>query len=109
MLGLFLIYFIGKAFYDLAGLNNKNKWGFAVLGVVSYYGGTAIGGVIIALLAEFQIFFDSVDDIPDMLLNLLALPFGVLICWLTYRYLQNTWSRAADAKNSEVLDGDLMQ
>jgi hypothetical protein len=35
MLGLILIYFVGKAFYDLAGLHGKSQWGFAILGIVS--------------------------------------------------------------------------
>ena len=34
MLGLLLIYFIGKYFYDLAAEFEKNKWLYAILGVV---------------------------------------------------------------------------
>ncbi len=44
MLGLFLLYFIGKIFYQLAEAHNKNKWVFAILGVIAYYAGTFLGG-----------------------------------------------------------------
>ncbi len=35
MIELVLIFFVGKAFYDLAGRHKKHQWGFAILG--SYY------------------------------------------------------------------------
>ena len=34
MLGLVLLYWIGKYFYKLAEEYDKSKWGFAILGLV---------------------------------------------------------------------------
>lgn len=108
MVGIILIYFVGKAFYDLAGLNNKSQWGFAILGVASYYGGSFLGGIILGVLSELGVF--SLEDIPETVLGIMALPVGVLTCWGTYAILKSQWSKAGEKVNSEdVLDGDLIK
>jgi len=38
MFGIILIYWVGKYFYQLAIEFNKSKWGYAVLGLATYYG-----------------------------------------------------------------------
>lgn len=50
MLGLVFIYFIGKYFYKLVEEFGKSKWGFVILGVVLYYGGVFLGGIILGFL-----------------------------------------------------------
>ncbi|TDN87659.1 hypothetical protein DET49_111107 [Salegentibacter sp. 24] len=37
MLGLLLLYWIGKYHYRLAGEYDKSQWGFTILGIVAYY------------------------------------------------------------------------
>ena len=37
MLGLLLIYWIGKKYYELATEHNRSPWGYAILGVFVYY------------------------------------------------------------------------
>lgn len=108
MVGLVLLYFVGKAFYDLAGLHNKSQWGFAILGVVSYYGGLFAGGIILAIASELAGW--SIDDLSDTALGFMALPLGVLTCWGTYVLLKSMWTKAAEKVNSDdVLDGDLLK
>jgi len=107
MIALVLLYFVGKAFYDLAGLHNKSQWGFAILGVVSYYAGIFFAGVVMAIISELGII--SLESTPEFVLNLAALPVGVLSCWGTYTILKNQWSRKTPKVNSEdVLDSDLI-
>ena len=107
MLGLVFIYFIGKLFYDLAGLNNKNQWGFAVLGVVAYYAGSFMGAFVIAVLSELGIF---PFEVSEMALNFIGIPFGALTCWGTYMLLKSQWSKsAAKVNRDEVLDGDFLK
>lgn len=89
MVGLLLLYFVGKAFYALSERHNRSKWGFAILGVGSYYLGTFIGGFVVAILYEV-VLEQSIDDMNDMLLGLMALPFGVLACWGFYKILEKT-------------------
>lgn len=108
MIGLILLYFVGKAFYDLAGRHNKSQWGFAILGVVSYYAGLFLGGFLLAIVAELG--YWSIEELSDTAIGFMALPLGVLTCWGTYMLLKNTWTKAAQKVNSEdVLDGDLLK
>lgn len=108
MIGLVLLYFVGKAFYDLAGLNNKNEWLYAILGVASYYAGLFIGGVLIAI--GYEAFIGSVDELDDILLSVMSLPVGVLACWGFYRLLKKRWEDKQDLSDSsgDVLDVHLI-
>ena len=102
MLGLILIYWIGKYFYNLADDYNKSKWGFTILGIVSYYGGILVSGFVIGILAE--IFSPGYfDDFNDTLFGLICLPLGGFICYLLYNYLEKTWSKE-DPRNNNSID-----
>lgn len=108
MLGIILIFFVGKYFYDLAGRYDRSEWGYAILGIASYYAGTFIVGIIIGVLGESAVIND-IDQIPSIVLTLLAIPGGALTSFLTYRYLENRWDRPREVgPNSELLDSDLI-
>lgn len=107
MLGFVFMDFIGKYFYELAQKAGKTKgliWLFAVLGVVSYYLGTFIGGIFIRV---FAILFDiNFTYYPSFALNLMAVPFGLLACWGFYMILKNAWNRKE--KDSFIKDDDIL-
>jgi hypothetical protein len=94
MLGLVLLYFAGKAFYDLAGKHGRHQWGYGILGVVSYYGGLFLGGILIAIVYELGM-DGSIDNVNDTLLGVMAIPIGVLVCWGFYKILESSWSKSA--------------
>jgi hypothetical protein len=104
MLGIILIYFIGKPFYDLALHHDKSRWGFAILGVVAYYVGTFVMGIILGILSP-----ETIETMNNLLLGLIALPLGLLFAWILYKFLENKWSKDSsnDDTDSSVLDGDL--
>ena len=106
--GLFLLYYIGKSFYELARDYHKSTWGFAILGVASYYFGTILGALLITLYVEL-LTESSIDDVSEIALNLMSIPFGLALCWGTYRLLKKSWSsvRVAPEPEDEVLDGSL--
>jgi hypothetical protein len=112
MIALVLLYFVGKAFYDLAGLYNKSQWGFGILGALSYYAGqflaAAIMGVVIAFVAPDKL--ESIGEgTGNIVMTLIAIPFGVLTCWGFYHLLKSQWSKKSDLSSSEdVLDGNLL-
>ena len=106
MLGLIFIYFVGKAFYDLAGKHGKSQWGFAILGVVSYYGGLMLGAFAIGIVVELNA-PGTIDDSNDTMFGLLAIPIGILCCWLTYTLLKKAWSKPKETIGT-TLDSDLM-
>ncbi|MEY3238430.1 MAG: hypothetical protein RI883_2531 [Bacteroidota bacterium] len=103
MLGLVLIYFIGKYFYQLAELYYKNKWVFAILGVITYYAGTIVFGFGLGLYAVMTE-NNSVLEINDVLIGLMALPFGLLSTWGLYAALKNNWMKKSRVISSELLD-----
>ena len=92
MLGLILLYWIGKYFYKLAEEYEKNKWAYAILGIVVYYGGTLSCGVLIGIIAEI-VSPGFIDATNETLLSIMMLPFGILGCYLLYKYLEKTWKK----------------
>ena len=107
MIGIVLMYFVGKSFYDLAGLHNRSQWGFAILGVASYYVGSFLGGLLLAVLSEFGLF--SLDGLSDISLGVMALPMAILSCWGFYTILKSQWRKKVEKVSSEqILDSDLV-
>ncbi len=104
MLGLLLIYFLGKKFYELAHEYNRSRWGFAILGVAAYYAGTFIAGVGFVLLGAYM---GAFSNLPDIVISLLSIPFGLLAAWLLYRMLERSWINAKESTDSDVLDQNL--
>ena len=93
-------------FYDLAELHHKNKWGYAILGVASYYIGTFIFGVVLAIFSEvFEL--GLFDGMNDWSLNMLALPFGLLASWGTYSFLKRDLKKRKKLFQDDILDDDL--
>jgi hypothetical protein len=103
MLGILFIYFIGKQFYDLAHEYNKNKWGYAILGVLLYYVGTILGGFIIGFSSYYMPEFFS--NINEFLLNFMIIPFGLFVTWLTYIFLKKNFIN--NSSNDNILDEGL--
>jgi len=98
MLGLLLIYFIGKRFHDLADDYDKSKWGFAIIGIVTYYAVSILLGVVLVVLEV-----DFIERMNDMVLGLLLAPFGILGCVLLHYFLDNKWSNEKP-KTDKMID-----
>jgi hypothetical protein len=110
MVALVFIYYIGKAFYDLALRHDKNNaWAYAILGVFSYYATLILG----ACLMVFALTFWSPETLVGMSENsvgLMGIPFGLLGCWGSYHYTQKRWENKYDpikSVNSNLLDENL--
>ena len=107
MLGILFVYFIGKAFYDLAGKYNRHQWGFGILGVVAYYAGSILGAMIVGFVGEYYS-EGFIDDVSDRALGAMGIPFGLLTCWLTYVLLRKSWLKPKEI-SKHTLDSDLIQ
>ena len=98
MLGLLLLYWIGKYFYKLAEEYDKSKWGFAILGVAVYYAGILLASFTTGII--LGIFYpESLENLNEMLLGLAMLPFGILSCYILYKILENVWKKAKLAED----------
>jgi uncharacterized membrane protein YdjX (TVP38/TMEM64 family) len=111
MLGLVLIYFLGKAFYDLAEKFQKNQWGYAILGIVVFYGFQIVIGLVAGVYMEINNpgFWDELDSGAEFALNLVGILFGGLAAFLFYNYLKKRWSaKPVQIKQSDILDDDFL-
>jgi hypothetical protein len=111
MLLLITLYFIGKTFYELAHEFDKGRWQYAIAGIVVFYLGQFLGGMLIGFGAVYAGY--EIDNINELALGLLALPFGGLAVWLLYRTLKKRWSGAnsltsKDAHNEQIIDDELI-
>lgn len=106
MLGLILIYFIGKSFYNLAGEHNRSEWGFAILGVVTYYAAMFLSQMAIAFIMVAN--GSYIEDINEVLLAFLGIPFGLLAWWGVYSLLKKQWSKNPIYSDAEILDDTLI-
>ena len=103
MVGLILLYFIGKYFYDLAIKHNKHKWGYAILGVVVNYAGAIVLGAVLFIILELGEWAD-IDSIDETSAGLMAMPFGLLTCWAIYALLKRNWSKRSANLSEDILD-----
>ncbi|WP_397446063.1 hypothetical protein [Polaribacter sp. R77954] len=101
MLSVILLYWIGKYFYKLADEYNKSKWGYGILGIVIFYAGFFLFGFGIIFIAEV-VSEGSTDIFSDTLLGFIMMPFGVLSCYVLYKYLEKTWNKNDPRKNNMI-------
>jgi len=92
MLGLFLLYFIGEKFYKLAALFDRNKWGYAILGIIAYYAGTFVFGVLFWIVVGLRGKM-PMETINSTVINIVAVTFGLFSCYGLYKLLQNHWDK----------------
>jgi len=104
MIGLFLIYSIGKYFADLAYDHDRKRWVFAILGVATYYAGTFIFGFLLGFILALTGNGYLLDEISDFVLSLILLPFGILSTWILYISLKKNWIKNPKSANDELLD-----
>ncbi|MCM8568558.1 hypothetical protein NE848_04160 [Gramella jeungdoensis] len=90
MLGLLLLYWIGKYYYQLAEKYNRNHWGFAILGIITYYFGVMLFGLIIGVIVEI-IAPGYIENMNDIALNFIIMPFGILSTYSLYKLIENRW------------------
>lgn len=103
MLGILLIYFIGKRFYDLAEEFKQNKWLYAILSVIIYYG---LGFLLLTLfiILDLLVFNWGFDWEKSFGMSLLMIPLGLLSVWLFYVFLENRWKKSVVIFNDEIQD-----
>lgn len=102
MLGLILIFFVGKYFYKLAQDYYKHRWLYAILGIVVYYAAGAVLGLIIGL-ADVLIGL-NIDWENAIGLNLLGIPFGIAADYGFYVLLKRKWEKEVVKPKDEIMD-----
>lgn len=104
MLGLLLIVFIGRWFSKLAFDYDRNRWAFAILGVVTYYAGTLIFGFLLGIIIAATGNIDFLTDTNTFLISLMAIPFGIGSCVALYYGLRSYWKKNPIVSQTDLLD-----
>ncbi len=81
---------------------NQNKWMYAILGIVAYYVGTFIGGIVLAIFDELFVFGINWEN--SFSLGLIALPFGIATSYLFYFLLRSKWQKSVTIVKDEIQD-----
>jgi phosphotransferase system glucose/maltose/N-acetylglucosamine-specific IIC component len=102
MLSIIILFAIGRYFYKLAEAYKQNKWIFAILGVISYYAGAFAGGIILGVLDEVLGLGFDWDN--NLLLTLVAIPFGLGTMYLFYFLLKKNWKKTVVEEKNEIQD-----
>lgn len=91
MLGLLLIYSVGKQFYDLAKKHNRSGWLFAILGILTYYASQFILGILIGVI--FVITDQPISPDMDVWFTIGGIVLGAGITYLFYQLLKRQWTK----------------
>ena len=101
MLGLIIIFFIGKYYYELAAQFNKNKWVYAIIGIVVYYAAAGVLGIILGFAdVMFELGIDWNNAIG---LNLLGIPAGLAAVYGLYYILKRKWTGEMIVPEDEIM------
>jgi len=94
MLLAITLYFIGKYFYVLATDHNRSKWLYAISGILSFFAGYVILGI---LLGCYGLITDdwSYLEVDDVILDLICIPFAIATSILFYMWLRHRWSKSS--------------
>ena len=106
MIGFLFIYWIWKAFSDLAIKYDKNKWKYFFLGIGSYYGGSIIGAFFIAIIWGIIYGFDSVasENFENAGWTFLYVILGGLSCYGAHKILENKLKKEWELNEIEGIE-----
>lgn len=98
MLAIIILIAVGRQFYELAKkYEQQYAWVYAILGVVSYYVGGVVGGLILLILSEI-LGIVSIDDISDLSITAISIVLGVISCWGFFQLLKASWRKKFEQK-----------
>lgn len=105
MLGILVMFYVGKSFFDLAHRFNKEvwlQWVLGFMGIGMYYLGTFIGGILLGVAEAYGWIY--VSNMSDIAIAFLGLPFGLLACIIFYYLLKRYYSKTKTQIDPNILD-----
>lgn len=94
MIGLVILFFIAKWLYNLAKTYKKaNAWLYGLLAIVTYYGTTFLAGIVIGIILIASDSNMLETDSGELILTLIAIPFGAGGVALLHYLLKRNWSK----------------
>ena len=91
MLGILVIYWVGKQYYELAFRYNKSKWFWTILAIIIYFSSQFLFGLILAFL--FPAMFVDLDTGKSFFINVMGVLFGLLAWYIVLKILESAWEK----------------
>jgi apolipoprotein N-acyltransferase len=106
MFGFLFIYWIWKAFGNLALEYAKNKWKYFFIGLGSYYGITFLSAIIYVLVIAIFNGFDVLDDNSyySSGIDFIFALAGGLGCYGVYKYLESKGQQERELAEKEGIE-----
>ncbi|RKR10685.1 hypothetical protein C8C83_2364 [Flavobacterium sp. 90] len=106
MFGFIFIYWIWKAFSNLALGYNKNKWTYFFIGLGSYYGITIASAFIYVIIIGITNGFDALGDDKyySSVLDIVFAILGGLGCYAIYKHLESKGQKERELIEEEGID-----
>lgn len=106
MIGLLFLYWIWKAFSNLAIEYDKNKWKYFFIGLGSYFGANFLFALIYVLGLAIVYGFEVLDDESyyNSGLDFICAILGGFGCYGIYRFLENKNQRQRELMEKEGLE-----
>ena len=103
MFGLIFIYWIWKAFSNLAIEYSRNKWKYFFIGLGSYYGITFLSAIIYVVIIAIINGIDALDDASyySTGIDFIFALFGGLGCYGVYKYLESIGQKEQELLRKE--------
>ena len=96
-LGYIFLFYIGFYFYRLAENHNKNKWLFAVIGIVAYFVG------VIGYPLYLRIFnFEEIRGFDITSISLKSFLIGLICVFFLFQVLNFIWNRKKNVNIKEI-------
>ncbi len=108
MLSIVFLYFIGKPFYNLAREHATGKWIWAFLGIISFYAGAILFGIIAAIIIAVIAPNNYEEILNGPAFSLAIIPFGLVSCYLFYKWLKKRWENKTENVHTDILDEDFL-
>ena len=93
IIGLLLIYFIGKSFYELAHTHNRSKWGYAILGIVTYYGLQLLLGFGIGFYLVLRNGDGAITTETELVVTIVGVAIAAFGTWGLHYLLKKSWEK----------------
>lgn len=102
VLGLLVIYFFGKSYYDLAKLYGRNAWGYAILGSVIFLASEFLFGVLIGILIVLA---NLHTEVPSLVFSIASIAFAAFLTNQIEKAIRRNWEKQ---KPLNLTDSDLL-
>ncbi|TCN53911.1 hypothetical protein D0809_19245 [Flavobacterium circumlabens] len=106
MIGILFLYWIWKAFSNLAIEYNKNKWKYFFIGLGSYFGANFLAALLYVFGLAIVYGIESLDDDSNYnsSLDFICAIVGGFGCYGIYKYLEKKNKKEKELLNQDEIE-----